>query len=620
MSTKRRTFADILDNYVLASDRAENRVYLAEAKKNADLAIYHRPFAPSTQAQQDKHLSMYLQYIRFLLEKPKDTSDEDMEAEAFPEDSETLKSYLRNFISFTFQTAIPRSHVVGQRISYKTLARYRDSMLFWVERIFRLRQRSAGGAGVVPDLPNMFKDMTQTMRFLQENFAKGNSPNTSMTKSSVGLPELRQLIDYEMYHNICIENSEQHQVAWCIGRMVAVRPGSIGPSHLGRNEPLKWKDVGFTTGDIPGQFDVSLEFPNIAIKARQDIEKSAGSARPLRVTITSPTDPDSLVFSIPHRLLVIAIRRGILDGISSIDDLMNTNKHYILVKKEHLQEFIFFRSISKGTALNQSQPLTAPQLTDYLSTRGLALGYSQPVTWYSLRRKAATDLTQRVGADQARIILGHTLESRTLERFYLDLAPAMDLSRIQTEQPINAGGISTDLLKSNQWTLAVARLDREAVARTRGVALAAYTNMLIRLDANFPTDASDEELKQYRKVMTRRAKKEITAKEMELLKCNMTREEFQGRRGALNASAFAKSILERAQAILAGPPPIEEGNEEEFDDDPNIFKEQDDGYEEDIEESARRGDIEGALFLHPEEEPTDDQDDEVSLGSFFAFG
>lgn len=467
-------------------------------------------------------------------------------------------------------------------------------MLFWVERIFRLRRRSAGGAGLVPDLGELFKDMTETMRFLQENFSKGdnpNNPNTSKAKSSVGLPELRQLIDYEMYHNICIENSEQHQVAWCIGRMVAVRPGSLGPSHLGRNKPLMWKDVGFTTGDIPGQFDVSIEFPNIAIKARHNNESSAGSSRSLRITITSPTDPDSLVFSVPHRLLVIAIRRGILD------------------------------SISKGTSLNRSQPLTAPQLTDYLSTRGLALGYPQPITWYSLRRKAATDLTRRVGADQARIILGHTYESRTLERFYLDLAPTMDLSRIQTERPINAGGISADLFKANSWTPAVARLDREAVSRTRGVALAAYTNMLIRLDTDFPTDASDEELKQYRKVMTRRAKKEITAREMDLLKRNMTREEFQGRRGALNASAFAKSILERARAVLAEPLPIEEGDEEELDDHPNISQEEEqDGYEEDIEESARRGDIEDVLFIHPEQEPTDDPDDQVSLSSSPAFG
>lgn len=61
-----------------------------------------------------------------------------------------------------------------------------------------------------------------------------------------------------------------------------------------------------------------------------------------------------------------------------------------------------------------------------------------------------------MGADQTRIIIGHTLESCTSERSCLDLVPVMDLSRIQTEQPINAGGISTDLLKANPWTLAVA--------------------------------------------------------------------------------------------------------------------------------------------------------------------
>lgn len=53
-------------------------------------------------------------------------------------------------------------------------------------------------------------------------------------KPFVGLEELRQLIDHELISNRCAELSEEHQLAWCIGRVTAVRPGSIGPSQNGR--------------------------------------------------------------------------------------------------------------------------------------------------------------------------------------------------------------------------------------------------------------------------------------------------------------------------------------------------------------------------------------------------
>ncbi|KAH7179833.1 uncharacterized protein B0J16DRAFT_403121 [Fusarium flagelliforme] len=41
------------------------------------------------------------------------------------------------------------------------------------------------------------------------------------------------------------------------------------------------------------------------------------------------------ISSIPHRLLVIALRRGIIEGTNTIDKLINGQYHYIMINREH---------------------------------------------------------------------------------------------------------------------------------------------------------------------------------------------------------------------------------------------------------------------------------------------
>ncbi|KAL0470454.1 hypothetical protein QR685DRAFT_571571 [Neurospora intermedia] len=46
--------------------------------------------------------------------------------------------------------------------------------------------------------------------------------------NDVGLPELRMLIDHDILHTGSQEVAEVHHLAWALGRICALRPGSIG--------------------------------------------------------------------------------------------------------------------------------------------------------------------------------------------------------------------------------------------------------------------------------------------------------------------------------------------------------------------------------------------------------
>lgn len=49
---------------------------------------------------------------------------------------------------------------------------------------------------------------------------------------------------------------------------------------------------------------------------------------------------------------------------------------------------------------------------------------------YSIRRRAGTDMAQILRPDQARLLMGHDIDSRTMERYYINWAPIVDVSAV----------------------------------------------------------------------------------------------------------------------------------------------------------------------------------------------
>ena len=173
----------------------------------------------------------------------------------------------------------------------------------------------------------LFDRVTEALRFASK---KNNiSLYGDINNSHVGLSELSQLIDLDTSDTKCIELAEMHHVAWCIGRICAIRPGSLGYNPKNRNSIphqkfLMWRDVNIFRGASDGEFVADLTFrvlkTNIADPERAN--ESDRPPRPLQCRVLSPKRNDNIIFSVPHRLLVIALRRGIIDGISTIDELL----------------------------------------------------------------------------------------------------------------------------------------------------------------------------------------------------------------------------------------------------------------------------------------------------------
>ena len=69
---------------------------------------------------------------------------------------------------------------------------------------------------------------------------------------------------------------------------------------------------------------------------------------------------------------------------------------------------VFYQSAPRGLKLSYDKPLASGGISAYLRDKGYALGYHQTLTFYAIRRMAATDLVRRIGAEAAREILGHS--------------------------------------------------------------------------------------------------------------------------------------------------------------------------------------------------------------------
>lgn len=463
-------------------------------------------------------------------------------------------------------------------------------MMFWVRASFRKRKIQNP-----PSYGTIFYEMTEAMAATVHEYG---DPNAKKRKKTVlGLPELRQLIDSEMLQNRCIENSEQHQAIWCIARHTSCRPGSIGTSgKYGRSKPLCWRNLEFSHGNESGQFTVVIEFDNIFIKRSNDPEKAQELGNtPLRVRCNSPR-PGNLIFSVPHRLLTIALRRDLLENISSIDELMKSPGQNIAIKDEHLDDPLFYTSAPKGTGLNYDRPMSAIAMTDYLKTRGRRAGFVDDVTMYSIRRRAATDMAVRIGLAGTRRMMGHEPHTSTLEKYYLYLGDVYDATAVSLEEEVGSEGFSSAMRAA--WApLALGRLNDQQKQQTRGRALAAMTNKLVLADPDPPEDLDDPAVrKAYRQRQRAWAQQALIEEQAALAAKGLTREEFHARKAELNASKFANSVLERAlelQASRAVPERDAEQEDVEQDDSLFVAEDSDDG-EEDLDRIAETHDGEAS--------------------------
>lgn len=126
---------------------------------------------------------------------------------------------------------VPGRSSIDQRISYTSLSKYRSAMLYWVAYvceknsmfIIRLTLYMLS-ITVAIDHPLIDVSKSATKGMVSVSKQLKIKLKSSARPSSLGSEELHHLIDFDMSKNKSIEITEQHHLAWCIGRVCAIRP------------------------------------------------------------------------------------------------------------------------------------------------------------------------------------------------------------------------------------------------------------------------------------------------------------------------------------------------------------------------------------------------------------
>ncbi|KAF5529603.1 hypothetical protein FPHYL_14197 [Fusarium phyllophilum] len=271
----------------------------------------------------------------------------------------------------------------------------------------------------------------------------------------------------------------------------------------------------------------------------------------------------------------MAIRRGILCGIEALDQLFTHENKYISVKPEFLDKPVFFATGPRGLSINQ-EPIRATALTTYMALRGQKIGYSQALTFYSLRRRTANDLSRKIGKDAVRSLMDHDPDSRTLEKYYVSLEDTLDVSGLALDEVDgDTSGHTEEMLKADS-DLAIHILTDE------------------RARKNYPALASAKELRNYKRVVRRVAIKALLAQEVQDQRRDMSQTDFDERVRRLERSRLGELVLKRARRNLAAPEPVDE-DESPSDEPPTA-----------VDETT-------GLFIHDVEEmPEEDLDDQIN--------
>lgn len=191
-------------------------------------------------------------------------------------------------------------------VSYDCLTQYREVLMFWVSRSYRLRNMHG------PRSREVFNEVTELMRHLAVKHGITRRSRSLAEKSYVDIEELRQMIDEDMCKTAAIDLTEQHHLAWLLGRHAALRPGSLGkPAGIAfdpdadEHQYLIWRDIAITRGRVPAGFDVKVLIRNFKTN-KADPETRTNKT--LKFVVKSPQQQSDLALSVPHRFLVIALR------------------------------------------------------------------------------------------------------------------------------------------------------------------------------------------------------------------------------------------------------------------------------------------------------------------------
>jgi hypothetical protein len=188
---------------------------------------------------------------------------------------------------------------------------------------------------------------------------------------------------------------------------------------------------------------MTVTFPLVKHASNYNL-KTGIQPQHLRLTILHTKKPENLVLSPTLRILAIMIRRGVLDGITTIDELLRRNDldsapMKLTIKQDWLDKPIFLAGLPGGRGVKPDVPMNTPSLNQFFKLRAINAGYPAETSFYAWRRGAATnmDRAEGVSRETVRAFMGHTAGGTTFEDHYNNPAFDLDVNAIALGEEVD---------------------------------------------------------------------------------------------------------------------------------------------------------------------------------------
>jgi len=309
------------------------------------------------------------------------------------------------------------------------------------------------------------KEEKEALTAMMVSAAEKRGINQSQQKRYfLGPYESGQMLKEDALRSARLDVDESHHLCWILAYICGVRPSSLAPGKpANRNQYFpKWSDVKITRGTITGSFNVDIQFR--FLKHEND-PKKAVEVVVLPFQINSPVNIDNLPFSPAHRLLSIALRRGLLEKHTTFESLLRGTEFFIRVKPARADEPLFLAGRNRGL-VSESTPVKTNGITIKFQKAVKLSGYGLGVTLYAWRQRFATAVNRAVGADRARYAMNHAPGTKRMEKHYekgnfnllvMEIAMGERIDNAQATMEVEASA-------------ALTRMSSDSVARIKAIA------------------------------------------------------------------------------------------------------------------------------------------------------
>ncbi|KAF5964940.1 hypothetical protein FBULB1_12514 [Fusarium bulbicola] len=289
-----------------------------------------------------------------------------------------------------------------------------------------------------------------------------------------------------------------------------------------------------------------------------DPEK-ANTNQVLTISLNSPKGTTTFELSAPHRILTIALRRGVLVDIDNLDDLFTQRQRHILIKDEFKEKPVLLKGTNAGRSVQEDQPMSSLALTEYLKLRGTKIGLTKSITFYSIRRNTAMDLVSNLGSEMARAIMAHEPDSLVMEKYYTSSRTALpDLTSMVVGDDFS--GIDNRPIDES---LAFSRLNEEH-RRQLGPMLNDFFRTLRETDDEYPHNGDIKAKKNrdrvIRRAALRAAMKQLSQEQQATTTIDESNLQIEELKSMCNT--FNQHVLEEAKRMIATETPEFNTNDE----------------------------------------------------------